>query len=185
MSATTTVSVDKRHNRPLLFQDRRYKMTEEDRKDKPSEGVVTQQGEVRKRADITESVQILGIPPVCQHHKTESGCKFGDQCVFSQPNKKPKKCGGKGSVALLKNSKQLACVFQDVESPKSKSISRKGTKFLGSKRSVHISKDTLHPVKLRERKGPSQSVIEHVELQERSSYAPELEDRSEDEMNML
>ena len=44
--------------------------------------------------------------------------------VDSQPNKKPKKSGGKGSVALLRNSKQLGWVFRNVEPPKSKSILR-------------------------------------------------------------
>ena len=45
---------------------------------------------------------------------SESGCKFGETCVFRhtevdrQPSKKPKKSGGKGSVASFQNSKQLA-----------------------------------------------------------------------------
>ena len=45
------------------------------------------------------------FPPVCQNYKTDSGCKFGDKCLFghteadSQPSKKSKKSGGKGSVA--------------------------------------------------------------------------------------
>ena len=47
--------------------------------------------------------------------------------VDSQSDKKPKKNGEKGSVALLKKSKQLGCVFQDVESAKSKPNLRKGT----------------------------------------------------------
>ena len=82
----------------------------------------------------------------CQQHKTESGCKFGEKCAFrhievdSQPSKKPKTSGGKGSVPLLKNSKQLGCVFQEKEPPKSKSISRRSTESLGPKRSVHVSK---------------------------------------------
>ena len=54
-------------------------------------------------------------PPVCQFYKPESGCKFGEKCVFrhkevgSQPDEKPKNSGGKGSVSLLKSSKQLGC----------------------------------------------------------------------------
>ena len=42
--------------------------------------------------------------------KTESGCKFGDKCLFRHtetdrlPSSKSKKSGGKGSVALLKES---------------------------------------------------------------------------------
>ena len=57
-----------------------------------------------------------------------------------QPNKQPKKNSGKGSVALLRNSRELSCVCQDIEPPKSKSISRNGTKFLGPKRSVEFLK---------------------------------------------
>ena len=67
--------------------------------------------------------------------------------VDSQPSKKSKKNSGQGSVALLKKSKQLGCLSEDIEPPKSKSILEKGTKSLGSKRSVRFSKDTLHPVK--------------------------------------
>ena len=57
-------------------------------------------------------------PPVCQNYKSESGCKFSDKCLFRhteahrQPSKMKEKCG-KGSVALLKESIQLGCVFQD------------------------------------------------------------------------
>ena len=128
---------------PLL---RQTKMTEEDiRKESPSEEVVLQEGKIKERADITlkETARIrcviIGIPPVCQHHKTDSGCKFGDKCVFrhteddSQPSKKQKKSGGKEFVALLKNSKQLGCAFQDFELPKSKSTTlRKNTRKKGS-----------------------------------------------------
>ena len=90
-------------------------------------------------------------PPECQNYKTESGCKVGDKCLFrhaegdSQPSQKPKKSGGKCSVAILKNSKQFGCVFHNVEAPKSKSILRKCTKFLGPKRSVHFSKRYTTP----------------------------------------
>ena len=94
-------------------------------------------------------------------YKTESGFKFGEKCILrhkgfdSQPNKKPKKNGGTGSVVLLKNSKLLGCVFQDVEPPKSKSILRKSTQFLGIKRSVQFSKGTPPRKKLgKERKKP-------------------------------
>ena len=37
------------------------------------------------------------------------------------------------------------------------------------------------PVKIRERKGPSQGVVQHSEPCERSTYAPKLEDRSQEE----
>ena len=81
-------------------------------------------------------------PPECQHYKTQSGCNFFEKWRFwhkeveSQPDKMPKKSGGKGSVASLKNSKQFGWVFKGMEPPKSKSILRKGTKFIRQKRAI-------------------------------------------------
>ena len=46
-------------------------------------------------------------PPECQHHTTESGCKFGERCVFkhtevdSQSSEQPNKSGGQGSAIRL------------------------------------------------------------------------------------
>ena len=76
-------------------------------------------------------------PPVCQNYNSQSGCKFGEKCSFlhrgadRQPNKRPKKGGGKGAVALLKNSKQMGCEVHDIEPPKFMSILRTGIKVLG------------------------------------------------------
>ena len=70
----------------------------------------------------------------------------------SQPNKRPKKDCGKGSVAFLENSTQLGYVFQDIEPPKCNSIFRKGTKSYGFKRSVRFSKGTLFTTKDVDRK---------------------------------
>ena len=75
-------------------------------------------------------------------------CVFMHKEVDSQPRKKPKKNCGNGSVALLKNSKLLGCVFQDVEPPQSKSILRKDTQLLRPKRSVQFPKGTLRNVKI-------------------------------------
>ena len=94
-----------------------------------------------------------GHAPVCPNYKTKSGCEFGDKCLFrhteadKQPNKKLKKSGRQGSVALLKKSKHLGCVFQDTEPPRSKTILRKSLKSVGSDRTIRFSKGTLHHVK--------------------------------------
>ena len=54
VSATTTVIVERRHNRPLLFQGRRLKMTEGDfRKESPPDAAVLLEGEIKNRADTT------------------------------------------------------------------------------------------------------------------------------------
>ena len=49
-------------------------------------------------------------PPVCLNYMSEKGCVHGDKCHFrhveaeGKPNKKSKKGGAKGSVAILKES---------------------------------------------------------------------------------
>ena len=67
-------------------------------------------------------------PPECLFYKTENGCKFGEKCSYAlrqvdeQPSKRSKKNGDKSAVAMLKITRQLGCVFQDMEPPKSSSI---------------------------------------------------------------
>ena len=60
------------------------------------------------------------------------------QTVDSQKNKEPKKSGGKGSVALWKNSKHFGCVFQNVEPRKSKIYGRHQTLGTEAKRASPI-----------------------------------------------
>ena len=136
-----------------LLRVRRHKMMEKDfRKEK-----------------LPEAVDILSV---LQHHRTGSGCKFGAKCVFrnsqvdSQPSNKPRQSGGKKSVA-----------------PKSKSILRTTPKFLGPNRGVLVSKKkkTPHRVTIRERKAPSQGVIQYTGSHERGPYAQNFEDRSREE----
>ena len=63
----------------------------------------------------------VGLLPHVKIYKSESGCKFGDKCLFRHteadglPIKRSKKSDGKGSVASLKESIQLGCVSQDTE----------------------------------------------------------------------
>ena len=52
---------------------------------------------------------------------------------------------------------------------------------LGSKRTVKFSKGTVHPIKIRERKGPSRGVIQKCEPHERNPCAPRFEERTRDE----
>ena len=60
----------------------------------------------------------------------EEGCKFGEKCVFAhrrdeeQPSKRSKKNGDKSAVAMVEETKNLACVYQIMEPPKSSSILR-------------------------------------------------------------
>ena len=57
-------------------------------------------------------------PSLCLKYKSEKGCVHGDRCHFrhivaeGKRNKKSKKGGARGSVAILKESLPLGCVFQ-------------------------------------------------------------------------
>ena len=110
-------------------------------------------------------------PPVCQNYKSESGCKYGDHCQVrhteagGQPSKKSKKSGEKDQLPHERRLFQLGCVSQDYPQKK-KSILREVGK-LGSKHAVVFSKGTWHHIKIRERKGPSQGVMQKCEPQER------------------
>ena len=69
-------------------------------------------------------------PPECLFYKSEKGCRFGEKCSYAhrqvdeQPNKRSKKNGDKSAVATLKITRQLGCVFQEMEPPKSSSVLR-------------------------------------------------------------
>ena len=58
-------------------------------------------------------------------YKSENGCRFGEKCSYAhrqveeRPSKKSKTNGDKSAVAILKNTRQLGCVCQDMEPPKS------------------------------------------------------------------
>ena len=49
-----------------------------------------------------------------------------------------KKGGDKSAVVIAKSVRQLGCVMQDAEPPKSSAFSRKGTRVLGLIRRVHV-----------------------------------------------
>ena len=126
----------------------------------------------------------LWHPPVCQNYKSEKGCVYGDKCHFrhveaeGKPNKRSKKGGAKGSVAILKESIQLGCVSQD--SYQRNSILREVGK-LGSNHAVKFSKGTWHQRKIREKKGPSRGIIKKCVPHEHSPCAPKCGERSHEE----
>ena len=118
----------------------------------------------------------------------EAGRKFGNKCTFpyrkveEQPNKKPKKGGDKNAVAILKDVRQLGCVFQDTVPLESLTILRKGTKILGPIRRVRFTKATQRHADIREHKGPSLNKMEVKVPHQRSPYAVKFEDRSQEEI---
>ena len=96
-------------------------------------------------------------PPECQFCKSESGCKFGAECPF--PHWKVEDNPTKGRRSIVKDVRQLGCVSQDAELPKSVSISRKGTNILGPIRPVRFTRVALRQANIREGKGSSLNKI--------------------------
>ena len=96
--------------------------------------------------------------------KQKNKCKFGDTCSYAhrkvdeQPSKKSKKNGVKIAVAFLKNTRQLGCVFQDMEPPKSTTILRKSSNILKPIRCVQFTKAVLRHANIRDQK-PSLGII--------------------------
>ena len=106
-SATMSLSVENCRNRPLRFQNQRLKATGKvSREGNFSEAVVLLEKRWQRRCRNQNSGSNFGHPPECQHYTAQSRCKLSGKCVFmhrevdSQPKKKPKKTGGKGSVAV-------------------------------------------------------------------------------------
>ena len=103
-------------------------------------------------------------PPECLFYKSESGCRFGEKCSYAnrqvddQPCKKSKKNGDRIAVAILKNTQQLGCVFQDMEPPKSSSILRKSSKKRKPIRCVQITKAVVRHADIRDQ-NPSLGMI--------------------------
>ena len=85
----------------------------------------------------------------CLFYKSERGCKFGYKCSYAhrqvdeQPRKESKTNGDKSAVAILKNTRQLGCVFQDMEPPNYSSILRKSSNILKPIQRVRFTKTVL------------------------------------------
>ena len=125
-------------------------------------------------------------PPECLYYKSENGCKFGDKCSYAhrqveeQPSKKAKKNGDKSAVAMLKSTRQLGCVFQDMEPPKYSSILRKSSNILKPIRCVQFTKAVLRHANIRDQK-PSLGVICPGDPHQRNPNATKFENRSQEE----
>ena len=142
-------------------------------------------------------------PPECLFYKTKSGCRFGEKCSYphrqvdEQPSKRSKKNGDKSAVAMLKkhepygrtgrpvvcyssNTRQLGCVFQDMEPPKLSSILRKSSDMQKPIQRVKFTKATARHTKIRDQ-NPSLGLICPCEPHQRCSNAPKFEDRSQEE----
>ena len=88
-------------------------------------------------------------PPECLFYESENGCRFEEKCSYAhrqvdeQPSKKSQNNGDKSEVVMLKITRQLGCVFQGVEPPKSTTIFRKSSNILKPIRCVRFTKAVL------------------------------------------
>ena len=124
--------------------------------------------------------------PVCLlFYKSVEGCKFGDKCaiehcqVEEQLSKRCKRSDDKSAVALLKETKNFGCRFQDVEFPKTSSFLRKSSTTTKPIRCVRFTTAVLRNAKLRDQ-NPSVNKIGHRDSHQRSPNAPKFEDRSQE-----
>ena len=119
-------------------------------------------------------------PPECLFYKTKSGCRFGEKCscAHRQVDERPGKrsnTGDKSAEAMLKkhephdrtvrpvvcnssNTRQLGCVFQDMEPPKSSSILRKSSDIQKPIRRVKFTKAVARHAYIRDQ-NPSLGLI--------------------------
>ena len=153
------------------------------------------------KGTCTKSLCEKWHPPECLFYKTQSGCKNGVKCscahrqVDEQPSKRSKKNDDKSAVAMLKkhelydrterpvvydssNTRQLGCLFQDMEPPKSSSILRKSSDMRKPIQRVKFTKAIARHAYIRDQ-NPSLGHICPGEPHERSSNAPKFEDRSQ------
>ena len=117
---------------------------------------------------------------------SERGCKFGENCscahrqVDEQPSKRSKKNGDKSAVTMLKSTRQLGCVFQDMEPPKSSSILRKSSDIRKPIQRVKFTKAVARHANVRDQ-NQSIGIICPADPHQCSSNAPKFEDRSQEE----
>ena len=157
----------------------------------------------RLKAFLTGHAVKKWHPPECLFYKSERGCRFGEKCSYAHhqveehPCNRSKKNGDKIAVAMLKkdeqhdstgrpvvydssNSRQLGCVFQDMEPPKSSSILRKSSDIRKPIRCVKFTKVVACHADIRDQ-NPSLRMICPGERHQRSPNAPKFEDRSQEE----
>ena len=116
-------------------------------------------------------------PPECPTiFYSESGCKFGEKCVFRHQERL--------TVSQTRNRKEwwyrFCCLVEDFQAiwlriPGYRAAELQSKSF-GPKRSVQFSQVTLRHVKIRERRSPSQGVTQRSDLHEGSPNAPKFED---------
>ena len=85
-------------------------------------------------------------------------CSYTHRQVEERPSKRSKKNGDKIAVAMLKSTRQLGCVVQDVEPSKSSSILRKISNIRKRIRCVQFTKAVVRHTNIRDQ-NPSLAMI--------------------------
>ena len=125
-------------------------------------------------------------PPECLFYKSETGCRIGEKrsCAHRQVEKqlckRSKKNGDKSAVAVLKITRQLGCVFQDMEPPKSTTILRKSSNIRKPIRCVNFTKSVVRRADIRDQKSIAWNDLP-ADPHQRNPNAPKFEDRSQEE----
>ena len=107
-------------------------------------------------------------PPEWLFYKSENGCRIVEKCSYAhrqvdeQPTKKSQKNVDKIAVATFMNTRQLGCVFEDMEPPKSTTTLRKSSTISKPIRCVQFTTMLREP-------------------HQRNPNAPKFEDRSREE----
>ena len=107
-------------------------------------------------------------------------CSCAHRQVDGQPSKRSQKNGDKSAVAMLKSTRQLSCVFQDMELSKSTKILRKSSNTLKPNRCVQFTKAVVRHANIRDQ-NPSLGMICPGDPHQRNPNSPKFEDRSQEE----
>ena len=138
------------------------------------------------KGTCTNSFREKWHPPECLFYKSENGCRIGEKCSYAhrqvdeQPSKRCKKNGDKSAVAILKSTRQLGCVFQDMEPPKSSSILPKSSNVWKLIRCVQFTEAVVRHANIRDQT-PSLGMIWPGDPHHSNPNAPKFEDRSQEE----
>ena len=97
-----------------------------------------------------------------------------------QPSKRSRKNGDKSAVAMLKITRQMGCVLQDMEPPKSTTILRKSSNMLKPIRCVRFTEAVLRHANIRDQ-NLSLGMICPDDPHQRDPNAPKFQDRSQEE----
>ena len=125
-------------------------------------------------------------PPECLFYTSEKRCRFGEKCSYAhrqvdeQSSNRSKKNGDKSAVAMLKITRHLGCLFQDMEPPKCSSILRKSSNIRKPIRCAKFTKVVVSHADIRDQ-NPSLGMICPGDPHQRNSNAPKFEDQSQEE----